>query len=213
MPLRVSGKNIDVGEALRQRVADRVAVAMDKYFDGGWSGHVTVCRDGSGYRSDCALHLDSGTILQAHAGAQDPYASADAAVERIEERLRRYKSRVKRRTPHGEAALAGLMETAPLTVLSVPDEEEDEALEGWSPTVVAEATTNLPRLAVSDAVLELDFTGASVLVFRHAGHGRINVVYRRADGHVGWVDPPEPQPANGAGKGTALNGAASDDLH
>lgn len=188
MPLRVSGKNLDVGEALRQRVSDRVAGAMGKYFDGGWSGHVTVAREGSGYRSDCALHLDSGTILQAHAAAQDPYSSADAAVERIEVRLRRYRDRFKRRPANGENG-AALPELAALTVLTVPD-HEDEAPEGWSPTVVAEATTNLPRLSVSDAVLELDFTGAAVLVFRHAGHGRINVVYRRADGHVGWVDPP-----------------------
>jgi ribosomal subunit interface protein len=188
MPLRVSGKNLDVGEALRQRVSDRVAGAMGKYFDGGWSGHVTVAREGSGYRSDCALHLDSGTILQAHADAQDPYASADAAVERIEVRLRRYRDRFKRRPSNGENG-AILPEMAALTVLTVPD-DEDEAPEGWSPTVVAEATTNLPRLSVSDAVLELDFTGAAVLVFRHAGHGRINVVYRRVDGHVGWVDPP-----------------------
>ncbi|ADH87686.1 ribosomal subunit interface protein [Ancylobacter novellus DSM 506] len=188
MPLRVSGKNIDVGEALRQRVADRVAGAMGKYFDGGWSGHVTVAREGSGYRSDCALHLDSGTILQAHADAQDPYSSADAAVERIETRLRRYKSRIKRRAANGEGE--GLAETVPLTVFSTPDHEDAELLEGWNPTVVCEATANLPRLSVSDAVLELDFTGAAVLVFRHAGHGRINVVYRRGDGHVGWVDPP-----------------------
>lgn len=188
MPLRVSGKNLDVGEALRQRVADRVAGAMGKYFDGGWSGHVTVAREGSGYRSDCALHLDSGTILQAHADAQDPYASADAAVERIETRLRRYKSRIKRRAANGESE--GLDETVPLTVFSAPDHEDAELLEGWNPTVVCEATANLPRLSVSDAVLELDFTGAAVLVFRHAGHGRINVVYRRGDGHVGWVDPP-----------------------
>lgn len=188
MPLRVSGKNLDVGEALRQRVSDRVAGAMGKYFDGGWSGHVTVAREGSGYRSDCALHLDSGTILQAHADAQDPYASADAAVERIEVRLRRYRDRFKRRPANGENG-AVLPEMAAVTVLTVPD-DEDDAPEGWSPTVVAEATTNLPRLSVSDAVLELDFTGAAVLVFRHAGHGRINVVYRRVDGHVGWVDPP-----------------------
>ena len=188
MPLRVSGKNLDVGEALRQRVSDRVAGAMGKYFDGGWSGHVTVAREGSGYRSDCALHLDSGTILQAHADAQDPYASADAAVERIEVRLRRYRDRFKRRPSNGEND-ASLPEMAALTVLTVPD-DEDEAPEGWSPTVVAEATTNLPRLSVSEAVLELDFTGAAVLVFRHAGHGRINVVFRRVDGHVGWVDPP-----------------------
>lgn len=190
MPLRVSGKNLDVGEALRQRVADRVAGAMGKYFDGGWSGHVTVAREGSGYRSDCALHLDSGTILQAHADAQDPYSSADAAVERIETRLRRYKSRIKRRAANGEGDGEGLAETVPLTVFSTPDHEDTELLEGWNPTVVCEATANLPRLSVSDAVLELDFTGAAVLVFRHAGHGRINVVYRRGDGHVGWVDPP-----------------------
>jgi len=192
MPLRVSGKNLDVGEALRQRVNDRVAGAMGKYFDGGWSGHVTVARDGSGYRSDCALHLDSGTILQAHANAQDPYSSADAAVERIETRLRRYRDRFKRRAANGEnGAETGALapEQAALTVLSAPD-LDDEAPDGWSPTVVAESTTNLPRLSVSDAVLELDFTGAAVLVFRHAGHGRINVVYRRADGHLGWVDPP-----------------------
>ncbi|HEY9211947.1 MAG TPA: ribosome-associated translation inhibitor RaiA [Ancylobacter sp.] len=191
MPLRVSGKNIDVGEALRQRVSDRLSDAMGKYFDGGWSGHVTVAREGSGYRSDCALHLDSGTVLQAHADAQDPYASADAAVERIETRLRRYKSRVKRHVMNGDDAMAAeLPETAAHTVFSAPDHDDAEELASWSPTVVAEATTNLPRLAVSDAVLELDFTGAAVLVFRHAGHGRINVVYRRVDGHVGWVDPP-----------------------
>lgn len=193
MPLRVSGKNLDVGEALRQRVSDRVAGAMDKYFDGGWSGHVTVAREGSGYRADCALHLDSGTILQAHADAQDPYASADAAVERIETRLRRYKSRIRRRAALGEGGEEAelIAETVPLTVFSAPDHHEDaEPAEGWCPTVVAEATANLPRLSVSDAVLELDFTGATALVFRHASHGRINVVYRRGDGHVGWVDPP-----------------------
>ncbi|MCK0207582.1 ribosome-associated translation inhibitor RaiA [Starkeya koreensis] len=199
MPLRVSGKNLDVGEALRQRVSDRVAGAMGKYFDGGWSGHVTVAREGSGYRSDCALHLDSGTILQAHADAQDPYSSADAAVERIETRLRRYKSRIKRRAGTGEGESEPSAETVPLTVFSAPEHDEFELIEGWSPTVVAEATASLPRLSVSDAVLELDFTGAAALVFRHAGHGRINVVYRRGDGHVGWVDPP--------------TGAVSEDVH
>jgi len=189
MPLRVSGKNLDVGEALRQRVSDRIADALGKYFDGGWSGHVTVAREGSGYRSDCALHLDSGTILQAHGNAHDPYSSADAAVERIETRLRRYKDRFRAR--NGNEGYASPVETAALTVLSLPEEDEDDGVpHDWCPTVVAEATTNLPSLAVSDAVLELDFSGAAVLVFRHASHGRINVVYRRPDGHVGWVDPP-----------------------
>ncbi|MBS7540394.1 ribosome hibernation-promoting factor, HPF/YfiA family [Ancylobacter lacus] len=196
MPLRVSGKNLDVGEVLRQRVSDRIADALGKYFDGGWSGHVTVAREGSGYRSDCSLHLDSGTILQAHGDAQDPYASADAAVERIETRLRRYKNRVRRRPANGHASVEPA-ELAAVTVFSVSELEEEVVADAWCPTVVAEATTGLPTLAVSDAVLELDFTGAAVLVFRHAGHGRINVVYRRADGHVGWVDPPAQPVADG----------------
>ncbi|HSI42544.1 MAG TPA: ribosome-associated translation inhibitor RaiA [Xanthobacteraceae bacterium] len=195
MPLRVSGKNLDVGEALRQRVSDRIVEALGKYFDGGWSGHVTVAREGSGYRSDCALHLDSGMVLQAHGDAQDPYASADVAVEHIETRLRRYKGRFKHRPANNEPA--GIpAEFAALTVFSAPDIDEDEDMGGWSPTVVAESSTSLPQLAVSDAVLELDLTGAAVLVFRHASHGRINVVYRRPDGHVGWVDPPALQPAD-----------------
>lgn len=193
MPLRVSGKNLDVGEALRQRVSDRIADALGKYFDGGWSGHVTVAREGSGYRSDCALHLDSGTVLQAHGDAQDPYSSADAAVERIERRLRRHKDRV-RRHPTGDSgsdAYADLpVERAALTVLAAPEHDEEEGLSGWSPTVVAESTTSLPQLTVSEAVLELDLSGCAALVFRHAGHGRINVVFRRSDGHIGWVDPP-----------------------
>ncbi|MCK0197020.1 ribosome-associated translation inhibitor RaiA [Ancylobacter sp. 6x-1] len=197
MPLRVSGKNLDVGEALRQRVSDRIAEALGKYFDGGWSGHVTVTREGSGYRSDCSLHLDSGTILQAHGDAQEPYASADAAVERIENRLRRYKNRVKRRAVNGSVAEA--VESAPLTVFSVPehDDEDELPVDAWCPTVVAESNTSLRTLSVSDAVLELDITGAAVMVFRHASHGRINVVYRRTDGHVGWIDPPALPVADG----------------
>ena len=100
MALRVSGKNIDVGEALRLRLTERVSEVLAKYFDGGWSGHVTVSRDGSGYRSECLLHLDSGVNLQAHGSAQDANSCADSAVEKIEKRLRRYKQRLKDRKGH-----------------------------------------------------------------------------------------------------------------
>jgi ribosomal subunit interface protein len=91
MPFRVSGKNIDVGEALRERVNARVADAVAKYFDGGFSGHVTVGREGFGFRTECVVHLDSGIVLEAEALAADAYASADQAAIRIETRLRRYK--------------------------------------------------------------------------------------------------------------------------
>jgi len=97
MPFRVSGKNIDVGEALRARINARIAEATAKYFDGGFSGHVTVGKDGFGFRTECVLHLDSGMILEAEAMAADAYASADQAAVRIEKRLRRYKRRLKNR--------------------------------------------------------------------------------------------------------------------
>src|ERR1700756_626221 len=95
MPFRVSGKNIDVGEALRERVNARVAEALAKYFDGGCSGHVTVGKEGFGFRTECVVHLDSGVVLEADAHAADAYASADRAAERLERRLRRYKQRLK----------------------------------------------------------------------------------------------------------------------
>lgn len=188
MALRVSGKNIDVGDALRQRLTERLSDVVAKYFDGGWSGHVTVARDGSGYRSECMVHLDSGVNLQAHASEQEANASADAAVEKVEKRLRRYKQRVKDRHVHGGPN--GVAMAAQSYILApVPESENEDELEGWSPTVVAEQVTRLRSLSVADAVLELDITGAPVVVFRHAGHGRVSVVYRRPDGHVGWIDP------------------------
>ena len=99
MTLRISGKNIDVGEALRARINARLAEATAKYFDGGYSGHVTVGKEGFGFRTECVIHLDSGIVLEAEALAVDAYASADQAAERIEKRLRRYKRRLKQHQP------------------------------------------------------------------------------------------------------------------
>jgi ribosomal subunit interface protein len=95
MSFRVSGKNLDVGEALRARINSRVGEAMSKYFDGGYSGHVTVAREGTGFHTECAVHLDSKITLRAEAGAPDAYASADEAVLRMEKQLRRYHRRLK----------------------------------------------------------------------------------------------------------------------
>ena len=95
MPFRVSGKNIDIGEALRGRINQRVADATAKYFDGGFSGHVTIGKEGFGFRTECVIHLDSGIVLEADALAADAYASADQAAVRLEKRLRRYKRRLK----------------------------------------------------------------------------------------------------------------------
>lgn len=184
--LRVSGKNVDVGDSLRQRVTEKITEALAKYFDHGWSGHVTISREGSGFRADCVLHLDSGTILEAHGGAQDAINAADDAVIKIEKRLRRYKRRLKDRTTTMRAREAE--QFAANYVIEAPDEEAEEQ-EGWSPVTIAESTAALPELSVRDAIAELDLTGAPVIVFRHAGSGDINIVYRRPDGNIGWIDP------------------------
>jgi ribosomal subunit interface protein len=190
MAFRVSGKNIDIGEALRTRVNARVAEALVKYFDGGYSGHVTVGKDGFGFRTECAIHLDSGITLHTEGMAADAYSSADQAALRIEKRLRRYKRRLKGRAGShngGGAADAG----AQNYVIAAPDSDSEEEITDFNPVIIAESTTTLERLSVSDAVMELDMTGARVVVFRHAVTGRVNMVYRRGDGNIGWVDPAE----------------------
>jgi ribosomal subunit interface protein len=200
MTLRISGKSINVGEALRGRVSERTDEVLRKYFDGNYSGHITLSKDGFGFRTDCALHLDSGITLEADSNATDAYASADQALLMIEKRLRRYKSRLKDRSArkaHAEAeALAEL--TAPTVdvpsyVIEAPaDEEHDDG--GYSPVIIAEATTSLKRMSVSEAVMELDLSGAACLVFQHGSSGRVNIIYRRPDGNVGWIDPPVLKP-------------------
>ena len=199
MTLRISGKSISVGEALRSRVSERTDEVLRKYFDGNYSGHITLSKDGFGFRTDCSLHLDSGITLEADSNAADAYASADQALLMIEKRLRRYKSRLKdrsaRKTYAATAALAELNGAgldAPSYIIEAP-EGDDEVTE-YSPVIIAEATKSLKRLSVSEAVMELDLTGAACIVFQHGSSGRVNIIYRRTDGNVGWVDPPAVTP-------------------
>ena len=195
MTLRISGKSISVGEALRSRVSERTDEVLRKYFDGNYSGHITLSKDGFGFRTDCSLHLDSGITLEADFNATDAYASADQALLMIEKRLRRYKSRLKdrsaRKTYAANAALADI--DAPSYVIEAPA-EGDEEVTAYSPVIIAESTTSMKRLSVSEAVMELDLTGAACIVFQHGSSGRVNIIYRRADGNVGWVDPPAVTP-------------------
>jgi ribosomal subunit interface protein len=185
MTFRVSGKNIEVGEALRERISARVLEALEKYFDGGFSGHATVGREAFGFRTECVVHLDSGVVLRADAMAADPYLSADQAAEHLEKRLRRYHRRLKDyRADSGNGASPVAQDDKMAGSI-----QGDEDAQAFNPAVIAESPGELRRLSVSEAVMELDMTSVPVMVFRHAGHGRINLVYRRADGHVGWIDP------------------------
>jgi ribosomal subunit interface protein len=193
MPFRISGKNIELGEALRDRVDARVKDALGKFFDGGYSGHVTVGREAFGFHTECVVHLDSGIMLRADSMAADAYLSADQAAEKLEKRLRRYHRRLKdhraeSRRDGRDVEVSG--DLAASYVIAALDDDADAKSDAFSPVIVAETTTAFRRLSVSDAVIELDMTGASVVVFRHAGHGRVNIVYRRADGNIGWIDPP-----------------------
>jgi ribosomal subunit interface protein len=193
MTLRISGKSISVGDALRGRVSERTDEVLRKYFDGNYSGHITLSKDGFGFRTDCALHLDSGITLEADSNAADAYASADQALALIEKRLRRYKSRLKDRSArksHAAAvAVAAATLDAPSYIIEAPADGEDE-VNGYNAVIIAEATTSLKRFSVSEAVMELDLTGAACIVFQHGGSGRVNIIYRRPDGNVGWIDPP-----------------------
>ncbi len=183
MTLRVSGKNLDIGESLRQHVLEKVQAIVARYFDGTVGGHVVITRDGSGYRSDCSLRLSSGVALHAEGRAHEPYPCFEHAADKIEARLRRYKKRLK-----GHATVGTGPQVANYSVATpLPDEEEPEG--GFNPVVVAEGTEALKSLSVASAVAELDLTGAPVVIFEHAGSGRINVVYRRPDGAIGWLDP------------------------
>jgi len=176
-------------------VSERTNEVLRKYFDGNYSGHITLSKDGIGFRTDCSLHLDSGITLEADSIAADAYVSADQALLLIEKRLRRYKSRLKDRSARkAYAATAALSDLngaaldAPSYVIEAPSHDDD--VNEFNPVIIAEATTSLKRYSVSEAVMELDLTGAPVMVFQHGGSGRVNIIYRRPDGNVGWVDPP-----------------------
>ena len=188
MTIRVSGKGFDLGESMREHVLTRIDAATGKYFDGSINGHVVVEHEGSGYLSECTLHLSSGITLHSEGRAHEPYASFDQAAERLEKRLRRYKRRLK--DHHADDAQNHVASgTMSYYTLAAPDDDEEVPGE-FNPLVIAEQTASLKSMAVADAVLELDLTVTPVVVFRHSVNGRVNIVYRRREGNIGWIDPP-----------------------
>ena len=183
MTLRVSGKNMDVGDALRAKATQHFDAVVGKYFDGGYEGHMTLEHEGTGFQAVCIIHLDSGAMLQSDAYGGDAVSAYELMALHIEQRLRRYNRKLKAHRRHadgdGEATAYVLAAT----------EGDEELGEDYSPPVIAETTSNLRRMSVGEAVMELDLSQGDVVVFRHAGHGGLNVVYRRADGNIGWIDP------------------------
>ena len=187
MQLTITGKQIDIGNSLRTYVQNRLTQAVGKYFDRPVNGAVTFSRDGHEYRADCTVHLASGLHLQSQGRSTDIYASFDGAAERMEKRLRRYKERI--RDHHNGASRAYAQSPAREHVIASPAFDETIAEPtSLNPVIVSESATSLRTLTVGEAVMQLDLMETPALVFRNSAHGEINVVYRRADGHIGWID-------------------------
>lgn len=184
MQVQVTGIHLDVGTALRGHVIDRLEASVGKYFDRPVDGTVTFAKEGHEYRADCAVHLSSGMRLNAQARATDIYASFDAATDRLEKRLRRYKRRLKDHHNSNKPSLPA--EEVPSFVIAAGDDES--AIEGGSPAIIAEETTQIPSLSVGDAAMQMDISDAPFVVFRNGANGGLNIVYRRDDGHIGWID-------------------------
>lgn len=190
MQVSITGKQFDVGDALRSHVEDRLADAVAKYFDHAIEATVVLSRQGKGklIRADISVHVGRGITLQGHAETEDAYGAFDAAAERIAKRLRRYKRRLRdHRRKSGAAAADALL--AQQYILAESSEDETEAEQNAQPVVIAEMTTAIETMTVGEAVMRMDLAEAPVVVFQNSAHGGINVVYRRNDGNIGWIDP------------------------
>lgn len=176
---------MEIGESFRSRINGRIGEMVEKYFDGGFSGHVTVEKSGPRFSADCVIFLDTGMGLQATGQAYEPQAAFDAAAERIEKRLRRYKRKLRSHS----TAQAAIEEDVSYRIMASVAEDVEEVPEDFSPAIVAESTVSLKTMSVANAIIELDVKDSPVFVFRNAGNDQVNIVYRRADGNIGWIDP------------------------
>jgi len=213
MQVQVSGKHMDVGEALGSRISQELQDGIGKYFErGGQEAEVVVAKDGHGFKVDCWVRLASGQSLVTTGEGGDAHSAFTDSLHKLETRVRRYKRRLKdhhlgpkRMSPEKTEMAAEAV--ARSTVLRDPGLVEDAdfgdaGLPGEGPPaamVIAETDTELKEMTVGQAVLELDMTGYPVSIFRNAGHGGLSVVYRRPDGNIGWIDPQRTRSPNGKG--------------
>ena len=204
MRIQVAGRQMDVGEALRTRIENELANGVGKYFNRATDAVVTVAKNsgGVGIAVDCLVHLPSGISLQAEGHGGDAHSAFGDALEKLEKRVRRYKRRLRNHHVDNKSPLPA--EDASAYVLAPLEEEaEDDGADAQAngeaaPLVIAEGTKPVRTMTVSMAVLQLDLTESPALMFRNAANGELNVVYRRGDGNVGWIDP---------GRGNRKNGA------
>jgi ribosomal subunit interface protein len=201
MQLSVTGKQTEIGEALRRHVEGSLGSILDKYFKTAIEAHVIVSKEAHLIRAEISIHIGRGIVVNARAAASEAYLAFDAAAERLAKQLRRYKRRLrdhhaKGREPASELATDYVL--APIEEDEAEPEEQREEAEGeeaetgdvnGAPAVIAEMSTELPSLTVGEAAMRMDLAEAPVLLFRNRSHGELNLVYRRTDGNIGWIDP------------------------
>lgn len=186
MNLTVSGKQIDIGDALRGHVRRVLDAAVGKYFEGALEGNVTFSRHAHEIRADISVHVGRNIMAQSHASAGDPYLAFETACDHVAKRLRRHKRRLR---DHNTRAVRDAEEMlARQSVIAIGDEVDGEAA-GPDALVIAEMQTRVPSLTVGEAVMRLDLEQLPALMFRNSANGLFNMIYRRADGNIGWVDP------------------------
>jgi len=199
MQLSVTGKQTEIGEALRRHVEGSLSSILDKYFKTAIEAHVIVSKEAHLSRAEISIHIGRGIVVNARASAPEAYLAFDAAAERLAKQLRRYKRRLRDHHAKGREP-AGAGERAMDYVLAPIGEEEGEVAEAevaeaeaggvnGAPAVIAEMSTELPSLTVGEAAMRMDLAEAPVLLFRNRSHGELNLVYRRTDGNIGWIDP------------------------
>ncbi|MAQ36384.1 ribosomal subunit interface protein [Thioclava sediminum] len=187
MRYQITGKQIDVGEALQSHVKSELGEVAEKYMQRPTDAQITFSRDAHEFICEATVHLSTGLTASAKGHATEIYAAFDAAREKMDKQLRRHKRRLK--DHHRDRAEPVEFEAAGLYVLaSEEDDDTGETHEG-APMIVAEMETKVPTLSVGEAVMQMELSDASLLVFRNEKHGGVNVVHRREDGNVGWIDP------------------------
>ena len=188
MQLSVKGKQLDVGDALRTHVGDSLSRILGKYFGDAIEVSVTFSRHGHLYRAVVAAHVGRGIQVQAQGDADEPYPAFDNAADRLAKRLRRYKRRLRNHHKNVRPALAALPAQQYILAGDAESEAAEDEIDG-RPVVVAEMATEIPSLTVSEAVMRMDLAELPALMFRNSSHSGLNMVYRRSDGNIGWIDP------------------------
>jgi ribosomal subunit interface protein len=187
MQYQISGKQIDIGEALQTHVRDALGAVIQKYAERPTGAQVVFSKSAHEFVCEATVHLSTGLTAQAKAHATEIYGAFDACSEKMEKQLRRYKRRLK--DHHRDRSQPVEFSGASSYILASDAGTEAAEPESLQPMIVAEMETNIQSLSVGEAVMQMELAGAPVLVFRNQGKDGLNVVYRREDGNIGWIDP------------------------